>query len=323
MDILFKCQFGSHLYGTDTPESDLDFKGIYKADIRDILLNRCEDTIIQDIKVSKTVKNTSEDQDCEFKELRYFLKEASEGQTYALDMLFSPYSIITSSAWAEIQANRLKLISKKCKPILGYIHQQCAKYAVKGSRLDALEEVMKWAKSFDQETKIADIVDSFPERSQVVDSEIIYHTKRLNIIEGKRNGKIFEDKTISVLGASFQYGTRLKYITSVLEKQHTKYGQRAILAQKNEGVDWKAVSHAVRLILQTNELAETGNITFPLIEKDFVMKIKMGLVDWNEVNDWIYTHIDQVFTKIKHSAYLCEEPDYEWIEQFVIRTYLK
>ncbi len=29
MNIIFKTLFGSHLYGTDTPESDYDEKGIF------------------------------------------------------------------------------------------------------------------------------------------------------------------------------------------------------------------------------------------------------------------------------------------------------
>lgn len=322
MDILFECNFGSHLYGTNSATSDVDIKGIYKATLENIVLSKVQNTIIKDVKVSTTIQNTAGDIDKEYKELRYFLKEASEGQTYALDMLFCPTALVTSPIWEEVQKNRLKLISKKCKPILGYIHHQCAKYAVKGSRLDALEEVIVWAKSHNQELKVSEVIDSFPEKTQVVDGETIYHTKRLKIIDGSRNGKPFEDKTIYVIGASFQYGTKLKYITNILDKKHNEFGNRAILAQKNEGVDWKAVSHAVRLILQATELAETGHVIFPLIERKFVIEIKQGKKDWDEVNNWIYTHIDETFTKIKHSKYLLEEPDYDWIEKFILSVYL-
>lgn len=322
MNILFECNFGSHLYGTNTPTSDLDVKGVYKAELKDILLSKVKDTIIKDVKLSKTVKNDSGDTDKEYKELRYFIKEAAEGQTYALDMLFCPTALVTSPIWKEVQKNRLKLISKKCRPILGYIHKQCAKYAVKGSRLDALKDVVKWAKSHDQEMRVCDVIDSFPERSQVVDDVAVFHTTRLKIIDGRRNGEPFADKTINVLGMSFQYNTKLKYITSVLEKRHAEFGNRAILAQKNKGVDWKAVSHAVRLILQATELAETGHITFPLLERDFVMAVKQEKRDWNDVNDWIHTHIDDTFAKIKNSKYLLEEPDYEWIDKFIVDVYL-
>jgi predicted nucleotidyltransferase len=45
MDLIVEMRFGSHLYGTDTPESDLDLKGVYLPEARDILLRRvCSET---------------------------------------------------------------------------------------------------------------------------------------------------------------------------------------------------------------------------------------------------------------------------------------
>ena len=47
MKILFETKFGSHVYGTNTPLSDLDFKGIYQAEYRDIILNKAEMNVIR------------------------------------------------------------------------------------------------------------------------------------------------------------------------------------------------------------------------------------------------------------------------------------
>ncbi|OGE64274.1 hypothetical protein A3I48_00800 [Candidatus Daviesbacteria bacterium RIFCSPLOWO2_02_FULL_36_7] len=46
MNIIFLTQFGSHIYGTSTPQSDLDYKGIYLATYRDIILNRAKESIV-------------------------------------------------------------------------------------------------------------------------------------------------------------------------------------------------------------------------------------------------------------------------------------
>lgn len=323
-NVLFSCNFGSHLYGTATESSDVDIKGVYKAEMRDVILNRAVNTYTQSTKKDTSEKNSKEDIDVEYKELRYFLKEASDGQTYALDMLFCPPELTTqtSEIWKEIQKNRLKIISKQCKPILGYIHQQCAKYAVKGSRLNALQEVIAWAQTKPSEAKIVEHLEDFPERMQIVDGETVYFTKKEWIVEGHRNGQPYADKMINVLGMCFQYGAKFKYIYPVLNKRNDEFGQRAILAQKNQGVDWKAVSHAVRLILQAKELAATGNIIFPLTQKDFLLEIKRGERDWTEVNRWIADHIDQVFGEIKKSPYLLDKPDQKWIDEFIISHYL-
>jgi predicted nucleotidyltransferase len=38
MKILCKLKYGSHLYGCNTPTSDIDFKGIYLPSLNDYLL---------------------------------------------------------------------------------------------------------------------------------------------------------------------------------------------------------------------------------------------------------------------------------------------
>jgi predicted nucleotidyltransferase len=45
MELIVEMRFGSHLYGTATPESDLDFKGVYLPEARDILLQRVKPTV--------------------------------------------------------------------------------------------------------------------------------------------------------------------------------------------------------------------------------------------------------------------------------------
>jgi predicted nucleotidyltransferase len=40
MDIIVELRFGSHLYGTATAQSDIDYKAVYIPSARDILLQR-------------------------------------------------------------------------------------------------------------------------------------------------------------------------------------------------------------------------------------------------------------------------------------------
>ncbi len=42
MDLIVEMRFGSHLYGTATAQSDLDYKAVYLPDARDILLQRVQ-----------------------------------------------------------------------------------------------------------------------------------------------------------------------------------------------------------------------------------------------------------------------------------------
>ena len=42
MDMVVKIKFGSHLYGTNMPTSDLDYKSVYVPEGDDILLQRVQ-----------------------------------------------------------------------------------------------------------------------------------------------------------------------------------------------------------------------------------------------------------------------------------------
>ena len=46
-DLIVEMRFGSHLYGTATARSDLDYKAVYLPDGRDILLQRVRETITE------------------------------------------------------------------------------------------------------------------------------------------------------------------------------------------------------------------------------------------------------------------------------------
>jgi len=115
MNIIFETQFGSQVYGTSTPQSDIDYKGIYQADYSDIVLSRAKESITTTTKEDKrpNVRNKPGDVDREYKELRRFIKDALAGQTYALDMLYVPkkHWIHTSPIWEEIVSKRHLFLS--------------------------------------------------------------------------------------------------------------------------------------------------------------------------------------------------------------------
>src|ERR1700683_2655735 len=95
MDLIVMMRFGSHLYGTATPESDLDLKGVYLPEARDILLQRVKATVTSNRVKAAGEKNEAGDVDSEFYSLQRYLDLLAEGQTVALDMLFAPDSVMT------------------------------------------------------------------------------------------------------------------------------------------------------------------------------------------------------------------------------------
>jgi hypothetical protein len=68
-----------------------------------------------------------------------------------------------------------------------------------------------------------------------------------------------------------------------------------------EGVDWKALSHSVRVINEVEELLDTNFIEFPLKHSKRVKEIKDGNVELDIVMDYINTKLDIVNEKLANS----------------------
>ena len=301
LDIMFKCQFGSHLYGTNTPESDVDIKGVYVESIENILLKKDKSTIVHSTGNDES-RNSRDDIDIEFKELRFFLKEAMQGQTYAIDMLFcnEKNELFKDWRWEYIVKNREKLLSKNILPFIGYCRHQAAKYGLKGSRLGELERVITALSNFNIHDKISEI--------QIKESEFVKFVEKNN------------EKFLEVLGKKYQVSKTVKAVLESLQIMWDKYGDRAKLAKENNGVDWKAVSHAYRCMYQVKSLLVTGEIVFPLKEANYIKEIKAGCVAWDNVNIELPLLMQSVEKCVDLSP-LPGKPDKEFWDRFVLDVY--
>ena len=99
-----------------------------------------------------------------------------------------------------------------------------------------------------------------------------------------------------------------------------EYGARARKAADNDGLDWKALSHAVRVATEALELFATGEITFPLSNAEHLRHIKLGLVPYPEVGNEIETLLDRV----EQAAVTCslrETPNQDFIDRTVREAY--
>lgn len=314
--IIVKIKFGSHLYGTNTLESDLDYKGVFQASYQDIVLKRDKHSIVTCTKLKKTdgMRNTKADIDLEMKELRRFIQDCQSGQTYALDMLFAPKNMILehSSTWSFIVQNRDKLLSKNVEPYIGYCRQQAGKYGLKGSRLGELQRVIEFLKKYPAKTILGDIFDQFQigEFAYLEDLPI-----RADIQKTSR--------FLNVLGKKFQQTIFVSQALESLNLMYEKYGDRAKLAMENKNIDWKAISHAYRCCYQLIELAKTKMIKFPLAQAEKLKEIKQGdknKLTYSDIQDELYELMQKAIKAVEDSD-LPEKPNLEFWEEFIINTY--
>lgn len=279
-NVILITKFGSHLYGTDTPESDVDYKGIYIPTLEDIILNRVKDSFNYSSNKSSE-KNSKDDIDFELYSIHKFFNLASKGETVSIDMLSTNNSNIVykNKVWDEIQINRRMFYSKNLKSFLGYAQKQAAKYGLRGSRLDSANNLLRFLKSKLPEQRLSEFWCDIPTDE---------HTF-LNIVN---DGS--DLRTLNFCGKIIQETVKVSYAIDIVEKFIDKYGHRAKLAQQNDGVDFKALSHAMRAALQVKEILTTNDLKYPLKDAKLLCDIKCGKLHFSEVNRMIESAIDEV-----------------------------
>jgi hypothetical protein len=318
MQPLVSIKFGSHLYGTSTPASDLDLKGVHLPTAAEILLGRVKGVVNTQTKANPNERNTAEDVDFESFTLQKFLTLAAEGQTVALDMLFAPEWALTaepSPLWRAIQANRHKLLTRKYAAFVGYCRTQANRYGIRGSRVAAARAAMEFLASAMEDhgtTAKLSVVGSYVEE---MTAEMDHMT-----LEDRPQQHGQTIRHWSVCNKMMPYTASIKSAHETMSSIVRDYGHRALAAEKNEGVDWKAVSHAVRIATQAIELLETGNVVFPRPDAERLVEIKLGRVPYKIVADEIDALLPAVVAAAEASS-LPEKPDHEWIDALVAGAY--
>lgn len=321
MKEILSIKFGSHLYGTSTPNSDIDLKKIFIPDTYDIVMQRVTDSINTIRPKYAGEKNYAGEVECESYSLQKFLSLASQGQTVAIDILFAPDSVMEKEPhwiWREIQRNKHKLLTKKSMSFVKYCQQQANKYGIKGSRVSAARKalsVLNWA------------VDVYGVSGQIklgvirdIIEETCKNTEHMEIIQITQVGNKVIDYW-EVCGRKLQYTASLVHARDVMQNMVNEYGNRALQAEKQQGIDWKALSHAIRIGRQAIQLLETGNITFPLPYADEILAVKCGKRLYQDVSK----EIEDLLVKVEEAAKvstLPEEVDQQWIDKFVYEWYL-
>lgn len=315
--IIMETEFGSHLYGTATPASDRDWKAVRLPSVSEILLQRVKLTITDNTKADTSVKNAAADVDRETWALHQFFRLVGEGQTVAMDALFStPFAWVRepTQVWHEIVANRHRLVSSKAASFLGYCRSQANKYGIKGSRMGAAEVVAGLLESLLAAHKSAKLAEVGPEIERVLAGA--EHVEFVEI-PTPSGGTI---RHLSVCGRKAPYTSSLKSATEMFVRLFDQYGERARAAKNHEGIDWKALSHAVRVGRQALELLATGHVTFPRPEAQHLVAIKTGALAYAPVAEEIEGLLEEVETAAERSP-LPREPDFAFMDDVVVAAY--
>jgi hypothetical protein len=275
---IVRVQHGSHLYGTNTPSSDLDFKGVHIPSGEAIILQRAENVLDRKVKISDTVKNGACDTDDQSYSLQKFFGMIAVGDTVATEILFAPTPVFADSDWAEIRTIGKSLLNRQCRGFVGYCRRQAAKYGIKGSRMAACEDI------------VALLTDGMMEHGTTAKLEVLADklmifcaTHEFSDVEIITSQAGTDVPHLEVVDRKVPFTASIKMAHEIYSKVYNNYGARARAAKSNEGIDWKAVSHAVRVARQAIELLTTGAITFPRPDAAQLLEIKLGQIAYSVV----------------------------------------
>lgn len=298
--LVYLSHFGSVLYGTNSEKSDCDLKGVFVPSVASLV----KGTASHHYRFSSGAndsKNSAEDVDVELWSLQKWLNMLAAGDTGALDLLFSVYAkhvkpLVNENFLGEFYSKPSTLFDvTNSKSYVGYAYGQAKKYGLKGSRMGLLKDVREYL----EERLVG--VDKEHVRAGEYFEELVKKFRHESYCFMKESKNPNEPKMLFLLGKGFCPAIKMAEMVQRLETEFNKYGQRVKEAANNENVDWKALSHALRCLLQVEEVLDTGFVQYPLKDAELLKAVKFAKYSWAEVEQMLLEHLRLMEEKLQNA----------------------
>lgn len=270
--ILYSTIFGSHLYGTNVSTSDYDYKHIVLPDLNDMLIGKPLKNVV---KQTNKGKNTNQDSDNEYIPIQIYARHFLEGQIYTLEIAFSVNRQTDLTKHQMFERFNKELIemflTSNANSIIGYSIAQSHLYSDKSERYNELM-LLKPIINSNQFKTVADLAN----HNDFL--ELIKNTKHIKISTYEIGHGVYAP-CIEVIDKvlPFTMAFTNDHALGTFKRLFSRYGERTKSSTNN--VDWKATSHAIRILNEGIELFETGKITLPILNSAQLIEIRKGNVE--------------------------------------------
>lgn len=325
-DVMFQVTYGSKLYGTSTPKSDTDLKSVYLPDINDILLGKKlvatkSRVDASGVKVPDDASMPDGGVENEYIPFQTFVRDFVQGQTYAVEIAYAilkdgPQAPDAHSVWEFDYVVELvrKFSNNEVYSMVGFAMKQTFDYVKRGERLneavkvrDALESVLSRAGWLQNKNELRlDSPLQFGGGMLALD----YIAKETGLPLGTSVNNNKTMRTLEMNGRSYLDSTSVTHLLTQVNKLVTQYGERSTRAAETD-VDYKSLSHAVRVYQQAIELLDTGRLTFPRENAAELLRVKQGLVPLEEVKTLLKALDAEVLAKMETSTVRKRTPELE------------
>jgi len=289
-NFIFETVAGSQLYGTSTPESDIDIRGVF-IPTREYLYS-----FLYKIEQIEYKSN-----DITYFDIRKFCHLASQCNPNIIELLFVPEKMATkwTEDWRCLLNSREAFLSKKAR-------YSFSGYAV--SQLHRIKQHRNWL--LNPPRKQPERSDfGLPNERKLVTAEqfnaLMELAESFNMDVVSEFG--LDTNTMEILQREKAFQNANKYWGQYMNWKNNRNPQRAVLEEKF-GYDTKHAMHLYRLITEGEELLTQGAITFPRPGARLLLDIRNGVYSYDELMNEI-GDLDLKFGEFYDKSSLPYSPD--------------
>jgi len=337
---LFLTRHGSHAYGTSTPESDLDIRGIFVAP---------KEYYLGYGKHIEQYEQKSPD-DVVIFEIRKFFKLAADANPNALEILFTDPSdhLFISPIGQKLLDNKEMFLSRKIKyTMAGYAHSQLARLSLHRRFVmnpilkeptreefglpdktkiprDQLEAVFAMVKKRVDEWNFHNFEHVDPATREFVMKEFerillevmqwSYQDKNKKIEDAAIASFGFDTNFLHYLDQERRYHAKRKEWQSYNDWKKNRNPKRAAIEEKF-GIDLKHAAHLYRLLTSCKEVLTEGVLRVRRPDAADILAIRNGKWSYEELLDFA-TRMEVELSELVKTSCLPHSVDQSKISQF-------
>jgi len=307
---ILEIRAGSHLFGTNTLESDTDYVGIFMPSEDMIFgMNRCDECKLDIPAKDEAGRNTREAIDRTLHEYKRFCRLALQNNPNIIHILFAnKQNIILNTPYGQRLLDNAEM----------FIHQGCFKRFVAYARAQRHKMIIRRDHFNELSLAYKILCEDYNDKDLMVE---VYNTNTKEYTpEGQANGEmLFYRKGtgvhIHVGDICFEPGIYVRKARKMLKERLDKATNRTELVLKH-GYDTKFASNLIQLLREGIEILKTGRIQFPLAYAWEILDIKSGLMNANELISYS-DYLEAECEKALEQTSLPATPRTKEVENFV------
>lgn len=309
MKVLYKIKSGSHLYGLNTPTSDMDYVGVYIEDTFEDFIDPFNTKDEMDTSIKSKKENGKNDENAVDEKcfhLKKFIKLCADNNPNVLEMLFAPEDCIeyVDPDFKSLILDHPEMFvnAKLIDRFIGYAKSQEQKSYTKSDNYVTLNTFSNSLK------RVANL-----KTMQAKMREAVLHLDP-ELFKGKANQNPV-DIVYEVGDMKFPSGITIKEAIARIDERFARASHRieGIFINKYEP---KFMSHTIRLLDEGYQLLTTGKVSFPFTGKSLadIMSIKLGNTPVEDVPEIVNEYKERL-SELEKVHTLPKTADYEAIKR--------